>query len=367
MNEIAMVGPVEGESGIGDYISDLTSEMTNSEIEKIVIPVDSNNPLVFAERAIRIGRKDVNVIHIQHEYGLFGSMSLMSWIFFPILYTLAAIKTTPVVITIHEGLNKELVAEPAKKVKRIYLWALNQLIILNISQVIFLSENTAKEFTESVEPANYAVLPHGSHTKPTVKIEQEEAKQQFGYNPEDVLIAEPGYIEPRKGSNKFIGLAERMNDFEFLLAGGASKAGYEKYGTDIRSSAPPNLSLTGVLDEEEFHSSFIASDVIVLPYQVTEQGGIVNTVNQSGILTRCATYGKPVIASELPYFQDLKEDWNCVQTCDFEDIERAEEQIRNLVSNKQEQRRLSNRIREYAEAQSFSKVAKHHEQIYQSI
>ncbi|WP_155118176.1 glycosyltransferase family 4 protein [Halorubrum sp. T3] len=367
MNEIAMVGPAEGESGIGDYISDLTSEMTNSKIEKIEIPVDSNNPLIFAERAIRIGRTDVTAIHLQHEYGLFGSMSMMSWIFFPLLYVSAALKTTPVIITIHEGLNEDLVVEPAKRLKKLYLSTLNRMIILNASHVIFLSENTAEEFTESVKLTTYTVLPHGAHTDPVVELEQKEAKQQLGYDSKEVLITEPGYIEPRKGSHKFIELSERMGDFEFLLAGGPSKQAYEDYVEDIRHRAPPNLTLTGVLGEEEFHASFIASDIIVLPYQVTEQGGIVNTVNQSGILNRCATYGKPVIASELPYFQDLKEDWSCIQICNFENMAKAEERIRELVSNKEEQCRLSDQVREYAESQSFSKVAKRHEQIYESL
>ena len=364
---VTVTGPAEGRSGVGDYVEDLTGEMSESRVEKVPLPMGSNDPRKFVRCAFRIASRDADIIHIQHEYGMFGTVAAMSWVFFPLLYVLAGIRGTPVVITIHEGLNEELVVPPLKRLKGIYLYALNRLIVLNVAHVVFLSDNTAAEFTESVPLVSYTILPHGADLERHLDISKDEAKRRLGYDSETTLITAPGYIEPRKGSDQFLELAARMEGYEFLLAGGPAKGAYEEYFEDIENRAPPNLRLSGFLDKERFHTAFIASDLVVLSYRNTEQGGIINTVNQSGIFNRCATYGTPVLASDLPYFRELEREWACLRTCDFEDTEAAAEAIRELLTDEAERARLSARIREYAENQSFTEVAERHEHIYRTV
>jgi glycosyltransferase involved in cell wall biosynthesis len=360
-------GPAGGRSGIGDYVADLTSEMSATSVETVVLPMGRDVPVTFTRRAARLGLSEVDVIHVQHEYGLFGSFAAMSWLFFSVLYGLAAVRRKPVVVTIHEGLNERLVASPLKPVKRLYLAVLNRLIVLNAAHVVFLSENTAEEFTESVPLESYSVLPHGAHRDPHVDIEKPEARRRFGYDPEQTVVTQPGYVEPRKGSDRLVELARRLEDLEFLLAGGPATDEFEDYFDELAYQAPPNLTLTGFLEEEEFHTSFVASDLVVLSYQEPEQSGIVNTVNQSGILNRCATYGVPVVASDIQYFRRLNEQWDCLQTCDFADGDTAEETIRELLDDDEELEKLSRRMREYAETESFAEAAKRHERIYQNV
>ncbi|MEF8973768.1 MAG: glycosyltransferase family 4 protein [Haloarcula sp.] len=364
---VAVTGPADGRSGIGDYVEDLTGKMTGSAVETVTLPMGSNDPTKFAGCAVRIGSRDTDVIHIQHEYGMFGTVAAMSWVFFPVLYVLAALRGTPVVITIHEGLNEDLAVPPLKWLKGLYLNALNRMIVLNVARVVFLSQNTANEFTASVPIRTYTVLPHGAEDERLLDIEQDAAKRRLGYDPDETLITGPGYVEPRKGSDRFIELADRMDEYEFLLAGGPAKQAYEEYFERIEDRSPQNLTLTGFLDKERFHTAFIASDLVVLSYQNTQQGGIVNTVNQSGVFNRCATYGTPVVASDLPYFRAIEREWDCLRTCEFDDTDAAEGLIRELLSDEEELDRLSTRIREYAESRSFTEVAKRHEGIYRSV
>lgn len=367
MNVVTVTGPTDGRSGIGDYVEDLTAEMSRSGVERVVIPMECNDPVEFARRAVRAGSADAEVIHVQHEYGMFGIVSAMSWVFFPLLYALAALRGTPVVITIHEGINREMVAGSLKPLKRVYLDLLNRMLVLNVAHVVFLSENTAEEFTDSVPLAAYTVLPHGAQNERHVEMSQAEAKRVLGYDPAQTVVSQPGYIEPRKGSDRMVDLAARMEDCEFLLAGGPAKKAYRPYFEDIVARAPPNLTVTGFLDEERFHASFVAADVVVLSHQVVEQGGIVNTVNQSGVFNRCATYGKPVVASEVPYFLGLERNWDCLRTCDFEDTVEAEATVRELLDDESERERLSGRINEYAQRNSFSELAERHERLYREV
>jgi len=367
MNVVTVTAPGGGRSGIGDYVEDLTDGMAEARVEKVLLPMECNDPVVFGKRAVRAGSMDADVIHVQHEYGMFGVVSAMSWVFFPILYLLAAWRGTPVVVTIHEGLNAEMVVGALKWPKGIYLHVLNRLIVLNVAHVLFLSRNTAEEFTESAPLDSYTTLPHGAQDERSVEMSKVEAKRRLGYEPEQSLITQPGYVEPRKGSDRMVDLATRMEDHEFLLAGGPAKDAYEEYFENIVDRAPPNLTVTGFLDEEQFHASFVAADIVVLSHQETEQGGIVNTVNQSGIFNHCATYNAPVVAPDLPYFRKIEENWGCLRLCDFDDMDTTERVVRELLSDEEQRTQLSERIREYAKAHSLREVAKRHERIYRTV
>jgi len=298
---------------------------------------------------------------------MYGSFAAMTWPFFLLLYMLTGLRKIPVVVTIHEGLNASHLSGYIRELKSLYLKMLNLLVVVGASHVIFLSNRTAEEFTESVRPGTFTILPHGVPEKGPVGIDKYEAKYQLGYDPEQTIITQPGYVEPRKGNTFLINLANKFDEHEFLLAGGPSKEAYEEYYNDIVDNAPDNLTVTGFLEEEEFHAAFVASDLIILPYQQAEQGGITNTVGQSGIFNRCATYGKPVVASSLPYFRDLEREWECLETCDFESGDGAERALRAFLDDDHQRERLSKNIRDYAEACSCSNIAELHEEIYNQV
>jgi glycosyltransferase involved in cell wall biosynthesis len=329
--------------------------------------MECNNPWVFIKQALLAGSNDPDIVHVQHEYGMYGLFAGLTWPFFLILYLLARLRGIPVVVTIHEGLNANHLSEPARELKGLYLRMLNLLIVSGASHVIFLSNRTADEFIESVRPGSFTVLPHGASEERPVEISKNEAKSRLGYAPEQTVITQPGYIEPRKGNYHMADLATRFDDHEFLLAGGPSKEAYEEYYNKILDNAPDNLTVSGFLEEDEFHAAFVASDLIVLPYQQAEQGGITNTVGQSGIFNWCATYGKPVVAADLPYFRSLEQEWECLEICDFDRIDDAERTVQTLLRDDQQREKLSRNIREYAEACSYANVAESHQHIYERV
>ena len=364
---VMVATPGGGVSGIGDFAEDLVAHMTDVRVRMVTLPPDSNNPLSYVRRAVRVGTADPDVVHVQHEYGEFGSFALMSWVFFPGLYLLSALLGFQVVLTIHEGLNRHLIAPPAKPLKQLYIALLNRYLVLGADHVVFLSERTKREFTKSVGPGPHSVLPHGVNTDRRINLPRDEAKRRFGYEPTDVVISEPGYVEPRKGCEAQIELAERLPEYEFLIAGGPPSETYEDELNSIRRRAPENLHVTGRLSEERFHAAFVASDIVVLPYREIEQRGVLNMVNQSGIFNRCATYEKPVIAADLEYFRTLKEECNCLWVQDFEDCDAAAGAVERLIGDEAERKRLAESIGAYAETNSFASVADRHETLYNRI
>lgn len=364
---VLVTAPGNGETGVGDYTNDLLAHITDVDIEKIELQIQSKNPLDFLLPAIRTGRARADVIHIQHEYGMFGPMSLMTWIFFPVVFLVSAITNTPVVISMHEALNKDHVTEPLAPIKRVYIALINHLLVFGADHIVFLSDTTKTEFLESVRPEEFSVIPHGVSIDRTVEHPKQEAKRHIGYSPDDVVIIEPGYIEPRKGNHVFAELAERMPEYEFLIAGGVSNALYAEYAEHVMDDAPENLRVTGILEEELFHTAFCAADLVVLPYLKTRQAGIINTVGQSGIFNRCVAYELPVLGSERSYFEDLKDEWGCIETFDTDNLTEATQRIQETLADDTKQKQLIAAMKAYADANSFDRAGNEHTDIYQTV
>jgi len=348
---------MDGSCGIGTYSQSLLSGF-DDDVDVNVVTLDTHsNGLrairLYARAAIRAGRTDDDLVHIQHEYGLFGPKWYLLWVFYPLLLFLTRISGTPVVITVHEAWNADRVEPPLKQLKASYIWLVNRLITLTATSMIFLSANCEEKFKQSVTVENCHRITHGVDDQ-TVDVPKAEAKERLGFEPDETIITEPGYVRPSKGYETFLAIAERMPQYQFLIAGGSH--GADEYFESIVESAPENVTITGHLDDELFHLAFRATDIAVLPY---------NEVAQSGIFNMCATYRIPTVTSQLPYFNRLQSEYDCVILC--KDVADAEMRIEELLRDQSVRQRVLNGLNRFRSEHSFSKVCDKHVSIYQSV
>jgi len=346
--------PMDGSCGIGTYTQSLISGL-DDEIEINVVTLEThkrgfNAIPSYIRAAIRSGNTDDDIIHVQHEYGLFGTKWYLLWVFYPLLFLFSRINGTQVVLTSHGAMNKKYVDPPLELIKRLYIWMANKLIAATATKIIFLSKNCEQKFSASVSVENTCRITHGVYND-KVNIPNEDAKEKMGFDPDDIVITEPGYVRPSKGHETFLEIAKKMPEYEFLIAGGSGDA--EEYYESIIESAPKNVTITGQLDDEMFHTAFCASDVVVLPY---------NKVHQSGVFNMCATYGVPTITRRLPYFESLEATYDCVETFDNED--ESEELIKMLVNDKTIEKQLSTGLQEFKQQNSFETICQKHLEIY---
>jgi len=234
--------------------------------------------------------------------------------------------------------------------KRLYVGANNRLLAATVDHAIFLSDNASTAFQQSVQLNSVETIPHGVQTE-TRSLSQKEAKRELGYDDQQLVIL-PGYIRPEKGCDTFVTLAEQF-DIPFILAGGCQDA--PEYCASLRERAPPNVEITGKLDEETFHAAFIAADLVVLPYR---------EVTQSGIFNLCIAYGVPVIGSDTQYFRSLADEWGCVEVVDTENVEASAERIRNLLSNDNKYTALTSAMSEYRKSASIESIGQQHKDLY---
>lgn len=348
---------MDGSCGIGTYSKSLLKEVEDAvDVRTVILETDDTPPVSFfsyVRAAFRAGRTDDDIIHVQHEYGLFGTKWYLLWLFYPLLFVLSRIHGTPVVVTVHEAWNSDRVTPPMARAKRFYIWLANKLIAGTATSVIFLSDNCQEKFERSVSVSDAHCFTHG--VGDTVEgVTEADAKAAFGFQPDDIVLTEPGYVRPSKGYETFLEIAERFPEYEFLVAGGSR--GADAYFESIAERAPANVTVTGHLVEDRFHLAFEATDVAVLPY---------DEVAQSGILNWCAAYELPTVATRLPYFERLQSEHECLLL--FDAVSEAEDRIREIMSEQQTRGRLTDGMRSFRQDNSFAKVGEKHVSLYREL
>jgi len=268
-----------------------TDEECGGHTEANVYPViDLNNPGWDAKVYDTIKQLKPDVVHIQHEYGLYMTNGDYSGNILPLLYQLN-LDRIPSVMTYHSiytslGRSEALFTD-------ISLRLVNSAIVHAEVQKLFLPYNL------NWVPANVNVIPHGA--KEVVPITN--AKERFGLSGKKVALC-MGWFDPNKNFEGVIKIwpdviKEAGNDVILVIAG------------DVRPGASPVLTeykdallnaidespvrnniktIIGAFDPDTYDSIVSAADFVILPYK---------HASQSGNLAHAFALHKPAIVTSL--------------------------------------------------------------------
>jgi glycosyltransferase involved in cell wall biosynthesis len=352
--EFVATGDTE-DCGIATYTSSLESALDVST-ERTPVKLRSPNVLHYVRQAIDALRSDADVVHVQHEYGIFGPLSIASWFVLSILGLGTWLSGRPVVVTVHTAWNEETVDPPLYWLKRHYVTLNNRLIARVADHLVFLSEDTRDLFATTVDLAEerVSVLPHGVQAD-LEPMDDSVAKQRIGVDPDADLVVEPGFVRPQKGYETLLEIAEYLPETTVLIGGGAQTEEYADYVDALRERAPDNVEITGVLDDDAFHALFNAMDVAVLPYE---------TVSQSGILNWCIAYEVPTVASDLEHFRELRAEHGFPRLFDLDEPADGAEAVGDLLVDPDTQIGM---MKTYKTAHGMDRIAERHREIYRSL
>ena len=336
--------------GIAKYTTSLENSVP-IETSRKSVDLGSMNIFHYIKKTLDLLFTDSDLIHVQHEYGIFGPKSVASWFVFPLLWIISRIRGVPLVITFHTAWGRESISPPLTELKVFYVNLNNKMLALIADHALFLSEEAKELFESTVQLKSVEVIPHGVQTE-VHHMDQKEAKELLGFDPDEPLVAEPGYIRPEKGNEFMLDIAEQMPNQKIILGGGIQGESERWYLDEIQEDAPDNLEITGVLDDEEFHALFNAIDVAVLPYEQMSQSGIVNW---------CVAYGVPILASDISRFRNLEKDKGIVRTFPENNVDIATKLIESVLDNDTE---LKNMLEKYRNNRTMDKVGKKHAEVY---
>lgn len=350
------------ECGIGTYTRDLNEALKKRHNETFVVSqigAQGENVFpIFSRDSISLGTDIFNVcdkitpdlIHIQHEYGLYGSQRGIQIAEFILRCKLAG---EPVVTTLH---TVPVELEDFEKVILRTLVGESAAVIVHED---YQKETLAKCFGQKEK---IHVIPHGVREVDSIP----QAKEKLDIEGKKVILL-CGYFRPTKGFHKvvewFPELCEMLENVILVVAGKSRGLEYREYQREffeaINNSPVSDriLVLRGQFPQHTFDTIVSASDVVVLPY---DMGG------QSGIMSQCFAFGKPVVTSNLPAFQRILQQCKGGFAC-----ETKQDYLKNItaiLTDKKLFHTLKTHIKDYvAQEIGWSKVAQLHINVYRSV
>lgn len=294
-----------------------------------------------------------DIVHIQHEFGLYGPHYGVNIL--PVIVKFRLIGV-PVVTTLHTVYEQP---------ERSHLLLIEN-ILANSSRIIvhqdYQRESLRRHFPENLTQ-KVAVIPHGARVVAPIP----DAKNKLGLPADKKIILMIGYFRPSKNFELIIDqlpeILKKYPDALLVLAGKIRNQEYSQYQhvlfDRIRQSPVKDhiRVILGQLSQQTFDTILSAADVVVLPYKLS---------SQSGILAHCMAFGRPVVTSASKAMTQLIEESGAGVIVPSEpEFSNA---IASLLADEQRARQMSESAREYVRSKlAWPKIAAAHRQVYESL
>ncbi|MGM0488637.1 MAG: glycosyltransferase [Planctomycetota bacterium] len=356
------------ECGIGTYTQYLNGALRKMGNETFIIsqygaqghavfPVFQHGATSFAGDVFNTStRMTPDVVHVQHEYGLYGSQRGVEVIDLILRYRMAGLPVAVTLHTVHETL------EPYEQLILKHMIDECGAIIVHEE---FQRETLLGYFGKMTNVRHKIhVIEHGVREVEPIA----DAKSKLDLEGKKVVLL-CGYFRPSKGFHKIIDIFPKICKEEpnavLVVAGKTRNIEFDDYRRELFTTlnespvADNILILRGQFPQHTFDTIIAAADVVVLPYEV---GG------QSGMMAQCFAQGVPVVTSHLRAFQRALERSGgglMVESDDDDDYRRL---IVRLLRDDKLRAELRGNIRTYIDNEAgWSKIAREHTKVYQSI
>ena len=288
-NLINAVGPYGQHAGVVAVSDD--SYLYSRDV---VYEIQEQNFNTYRRAAVWLNEQHVDLVHIQHEFSLFGG-NCGNWL----LAFLDALRK-PYIATLHTvSLN------PVDDFGQI-LYEIGR----TAEQVIVMSPTSCDILRDlySVETSKISLIRHGA----PVPLDRAESRQQLGVDKNYTVVSTFGLIGPNKGLEYAIeAIAKavvRCPNIHFYILGQTHPRlitnGTDSYRNQLRALVSKlNIEshvhfVNHFMDEEILCQWLASSDIYITPYLNRYQ-------SCSGPLTYATRFGKAIISTPYPYAQDL--------------------------------------------------------------
>lgn len=277
----------------------------------------------FKEAARYINRSDVDLICIQHEYGIFGGKYGS--------YIIDFMKNVkcPIVVTMHTVLPR-----PERGMRKV-----TNLILRLSDAVTVMSHSALRILTKyyNVKASRVYVIPHGVK-RPELILDRKTLRSELGISRYFVMLT-IGLMGPNKGIEYAIMAMPRIlreiDNALYLIVGETHPNIRAVYGETyrfflMRLARRLNVEdrirfVNQFLSKEDYINYILASDVVVLPYLDRNQVS-------SGTLSYALSYGKVTISTPFMYAKELLSEGRGI-LCRFRDPSSIANAVTRIAKN----------------------------------
>ena len=268
--------------------------------KNVIWCLQQDDPASYLSVAAAVGRSNVQLVNIQHEYGLFGGENG------ELLLTLMEALPQPIVTTLHTVLP-----EPSSHLREV-----TQALCKLSAEVVVLARSAIPMLRNiyNIDTSRVTFIPHGIPTVTRQPGIRRAMKARLGYSGR-TLLSTFGLINPDKGIEYVLQalplLVERHPDLLFLVLGETHPGIRRHRGELYREGLKAIVDDLGLhdhvrfenryLDVEELVNYLLATDIYLMAYLNSDQ--IV-----SGTLAYAVGCGKAVVATPFRYAEEMLAD-----------------------------------------------------------
>lgn len=357
---IAMVTPWDQKGGIANYSARLVEEIEAHGITVIPIAIqdsDTANPFAFSRLIERIP-EDVDLIHVQFEAGLFGQFG-MSGIGAPWFFHQLRKLSQPVVTTLHEvhethshhGKTGDYLLRARDNVIEACVIRTSDEIVVHTQE----AERILRDRHGEKINIRRHLLPAERGNDPTPSV---PAKNRFNLSGQVLLTF--GWVEPKKKFVDVIRILPELPDVTYFVVGDPRPGDEEAFGDALTIAEELGVDDRVVrheyVTEDDFDDVYGAADAAVLPYR---------RVSVSIAVNEAISYGLPTVTSALPYFEELRERYNCILT--YETQGELKSSIENALFEDKTRKQLRESASHYVDEVNWTSFAAWTRELYFDI
>lgn len=360
------------ECGIATFTQDLVNAMDDSKImdtsvvaiknneddvydDKVITEIRQNHQDDYIEAANKLNESDIDLLVIEHEYGIFGGedgdyiLDFMDHL------------NIPVVTTLHT-----ILSEPSSKQR-----AITNSLGEKSAKIVTMAKNT-KHLLQSV----YGVNPHKieviHHGVPKKLIQSRETlKKKFGYE-ELQIISTFGLLGPGKGIEHGIEAISKVvkehKDVLYLILGQTHPALKEK-GQAYRNKLEKLVDELDLSRNVQFINKYLTkdeiiqylqlSDIYMTPYMGKDQA-------VSGTMAYAVGYGRVIVSTPYLYAREMLSDGRGL-LAEFNDPDSMAECIKYVLQNPAKKARMERDTIKIGRTMYWDKVAQRYIEVFLSI
>jgi len=313
-------------------------------------------------------RREIDIVHIQHEFFIYGGKS--SYILFIFMLLLLKTLNKPFVVTLHHGflkpsnINRRTLKELNINIRpTLFRFGLKMFFkaVSHLSSLIIVHESLFRDILINhygVNNRKIGVIPHGIENSPK-KIDHKEAKKLLNLEGKKIILYF-GYISKFKGVDVLIDCFSNLKDDEHVLiiAGGKhprleGDPEYEKFVKNIKENSFKNVIFTGFISDCDIPLYFSAADLVTLPYKLI--------FASSGPLSLAIAYEKPFLVSKA--FKEIIG----VNEVIFENSKEFIERVNMILNNGPLKYKLLKYIKMLKNQRRWSRICINHLKLYKNI
>ena len=379
--------------GIADFTENIVTHLARRGVESEVFPLNTGE-LRYATAAelrheldrARQMAADFDLVHIQHEFGLFaGSGGLFEsiWNFAHVLSGLRA-ANRPAVVTFHGEPAFQSLVPAAESAGTGGVAAIQSLVrkfrtrrvIRKLDklwrrQVVPFFDGRLGSFRALVHtprtrlglvnsgpaPQCVSVMPMGHSLRDPAFhcADRAQAKARLGLTPDSILLTIFGFVTGYKGHSLAVQALKKLPPHYHLgIVGGPNLA--NSSDTTLNSlletwdgEDPRRLMITGFAPRETIDLFHAATDICLAPFLPGNLAG-------SASATWAFTSGKPTIASNIPAFAEIQQVADCLLLFTPNAVHELAWHIQQLAGNPALQQRLAQNALIFAAEHSWERV-----------